>query len=134
MTIGFKTIISLVVAILILFLAVYSVLKYSNEEDQKEYSGFFYSAQKGENMAFSFLYSVADFNWFKSDVKLIKDSPEEVYSKVEEIEMPQENIRNIDIYQLLKKSLNFNNWHILWNNYWQEQSGWFDKELEGVAN
>ncbi len=133
MTKSLKTSLSLLLVILILFLAVYSVLKYNKEENQRSHSSIFYSAEKGENIIFSFLYSIADFNWFKSDRKILEEKQEIVYEEVKEINMSKEKIKNIDLFQLIKKSINFNNWSVLWANYWQEQSGWFDKELRDIV-
>ncbi len=134
MTIGYKIIISLLLVVLISILAVYSVLKYNNKEIQGDDNRFFYSVEKGENIVFSFLYSAANFNWFKGDRKLIHDSEEGAYSTVEEIKEREKDLKNIDLYQLIKESLKINNWSALWNNYWQTQPGWFNKEVKDIVN
>ncbi len=128
---GFKTILALLAVALILFLSVYSVLRYSKEESQEEYANIFYSFDRGENIIISFLYSLADFNWFKSDKNVFQDYNEDVYGGISETEIAK---KNIDLYKLIKKSLKINNWSVLWSSYWQNQTGWLNKELRNVVN
>jgi hypothetical protein len=130
----FKVPLVLLLVVLILFLGAYSVFKYNNEEKHENSKHIFYSLEKGVNMTISFLHLFTYFNWFKSEVKRLEENKELVYDEVEEVKPVKEKKKNIDLYQLVKKSLEINNWSILWKDYWKNQSGWFNKELKNFVN
>ena len=127
MTSGFKVFLILLVVVLILLLSVYSFLKYNTENELNNNTSLSKTInmfEDTENLTLFSLYWLAGFNWFKGETEIIPESEEIIEQKNNKIKIPINNPKKINVYELLKKSFEINNWPIIWNNYWQSHSHW----------
>lgn len=137
MTNAVKIMFILFLIIVMSILIIYSFLKYENKDNETAYSetSLVYNIDKGKNTLFYFLDFLTNFNWFNNDLEKISESYDidyEPHKYIENIEGSEE-IRDINLFNLIKDSVKITNWTNIWQNYWNKQTGWIRKELQNIV-